>query len=86
MNVSNLPILTLTFYLKITAGEIRKNRKKGGPAAGTVEDSSMMESGSTSSITMKGPKTTKSSIKANESRDTMQTGYGDSVTQDSIMM
>jgi len=49
------------------SGEIRKNRKKGGPAAGGVEDSSFRETTSTSSIVMKGPKTTKSSIKANES-------------------
>ena len=70
MNVSNfLYFKLLKRHFKFTAGEIRKNRKKGsGPAAAGVEDSSLMETGSSSSMVMKGPKTTKSSIKANDSQ------------------
>jgi hypothetical protein len=39
-----------------------------------------METGRESSMVMKGPKTTKSSIKANDSQSTIHTGFGDSVT------
>jgi hypothetical protein len=61
-------LFILTRNYKFKAGEIRKNRKKGGPTAGGVEDSTLSETGRESSMVMKGPKTTKSSIKSNDSQ------------------
>ena len=67
----SISYILLYIIFDLTAGEIRKNRKKGGPTAGGVEDNSLVERASSSSMVMKGPKTSKSSIKANESQISM---------------